>query len=84
MMVKNMTEFRKSMKDSLDLVSENDETMIISRSDDKDVVIISLSTYNGMQETLYQMASPANRTRLDKAVADVKSGNNIVAAELLP
>ena len=82
MIVRNMTEFRVNMKNTLDKISENHEPVIISRSGDRDVIILSLSQYNSMRETLYLVQSEANRSRLDKAVADVRVGKNLVFQDL--
>ena len=83
MVIKQMTEFRKTMKQTLDHVNDNDETVIISRSNDRDVVLISLSTYNSIQETLYLQSSKKNKERIEQAMKDVKEGINLVSHELL-
>lgn len=83
MIVKNMTEFRSKMKETLDQINETEETVIISRSGDQDVVLLSLKTYNSIQETLYQMSSKKNMKRLDKAIADIEATKNLVKRELL-
>ena len=77
-----MTEFRVNMKSTLDEISENHEPVIISRSGDRDVIILSLSQYNSMRETLYQVQSEANRSRLDKAVAEIRAGKNLLFKDL--
>ena len=83
MVVKQMTEFRKNMKETLDRVNDNDETVIISRSNDRDVVLISLRSFNSIQETLYLQSSKKNKTRLEKAMKDVEDNINIVKHQLL-
>jgi antitoxin YefM len=83
MIVKNITEFRKSMKETLDIIHENDETVILSRSDDRDVVLISLKNFNSIQETLYLLASKKNRDRLDAAMQDIENYTNLVQKNLL-
>lgn len=83
MQIKNMTEFRKSMKETLDHISENDETVIISRSGNKDVVMLSIDNFNSIQETLHLMSSPANHERLSKAVEDIRKRKNLLRKDLL-
>lgn len=83
MLVKNMTEFRTNMKKTFDQINDTDETVIISRSEDRDIVLLSLKTFNGIQETLYQMSSKTNKERLDKAIADIEASKNIVRRDLL-
>lgn len=83
MKVKNITEFRKSMKETFDEINENQETIVISRSEDRDIVMLSLKNYNSIQETLYQMSSPKNMDRLTEAVNDINQMKNIVVKDLL-
>ena len=82
MIVKNMTEFRKNMKETFNEINRTQETVIISRSEDKDIVLLSLKNFNSIQETLYQMSSSANKVRLDNAFEDIEVGKNIVINDL--
>lgn len=68
MQVLNYTDFRKNMKSVLDKTVADHETIIISRSDDKDVVLLSLKDYNSWMETMYLLRSERNRTRLLEAI----------------
>lgn len=83
MKVKQLTEFRKHMKITLDQVADNNEPVIISRANDRDVVLISLQTYNSIVETLYLQSSLKNKERIESAIKDVKAGINLVQNELL-
>lgn len=75
MEVVNYTEFRKNLKSVLDKTVDNHETVIISRSHDKDVVLLSLHEYNSWMETMHLLRSPNNRKRLLEAIQDVDKGN---------
>jgi antitoxin YefM len=68
MQVVNYTEFRRSMKAKLDQVSDDGDTVIINRSENKNVVLISLREYNSLKETLHLLSSEKNRRRLADAV----------------
>ncbi|ADB36454.1 type II toxin-antitoxin system Phd/YefM family antitoxin [Spirosoma linguale] len=68
MQVVNYTEFRRSMKAKLDQVSDDGDTVIINRSENKNVVLISLREYNSLKETLHLLSSEKNRNRLMSAV----------------
>lgn len=83
MIVKNVTEFRKTLSETLDQVSDNHEKLIISRSADKDVVVISLKEYNSIEETLYLMSSSKNKDMLDKALEDYQNGENMVSNDII-
>lgn len=68
MQVVNYTEFRRSMKAKLDQVSDDGDTVIINRSENKNVVLISLREYNSLKETLHLLSSEKNRNRLISAI----------------
>ncbi len=68
MEVLNYTDFRKNLKSVLDKTVENHEVVIISRSQNKDVVILSLDDYNSWMETMHLLRSERNRTRLMDAL----------------
>lgn len=74
MQVLNYTEFRRSMKAKLDQVSDDGDTVIINRSENKNVVLISLREYNSLKETLHLFSSEQNRDRLIKAVDRANRG----------
>lgn len=53
MQTTNTTELRKKMRSTLDMVSNDKETVIVHRADKEDVVMIPLSHYNMVEETLH-------------------------------
>lgn len=74
MQVINYTEFRNNLTKSLNAVNDDGETVIVSRSKGKNVVVMSLEEYNSMQETLYLSGTKANRRRLDEAIDEMNDG----------
>lgn len=74
MQVINYTDFRRSMKAKLDQVSDDGDTVIITRSENKNVVLISLREYNSLKETLHLLSSEKNRNRLMNAVERANRG----------
>ena len=74
MEVVNYTEFRKSLTKNLNKVNDDAEIVVVSRSKGKNVVVMSLEEYNGIQETLHIIKSAANRKRLDRAIAEMEKG----------
>ncbi len=70
----NPTELRKNLKEKLDKISEDKQTLIIHRSGQEDVVMISMSEYNSWKETLYLLSNNANRENLDASIAEMKNG----------
>lgn len=59
------------------MVAEDQEVLIVSRSKDKNVVIISLDEYNSMQETLYLLSSENNAKRLRQAIEEMNQGKHL-------
>ena len=70
----NATELRKNMKNKLDKVSDDKQTVIIHRSGQEDVVMVPLSEYNSWMETNYLLSTEANRDNLDRSIAEAKKG----------
>ncbi len=62
------------MKARLDQVSDDGDTVIVSRSENKNVVLISLREYNSLKETLHLLSSGKNRNRLMSAVDRANQG----------
>lgn len=82
MLAANYTEFRKELKDYLDCVEENNETLIIKRGSGKGTVLMSLDEYNSIMETLHLLSSRKNAERLFESMDQVKNGK-IVYPDLI-
>ena len=76
MLTASISDFRKDIKKYLDRVTENFETLIISRGKDSGVVIISLDEYNSLSATQHELSSKTNEKRLDSAVEKLKNGTS--------
>lgn len=74
MRVINYTEFRNNLAESLNVVNDDKEIVIVSRSKGKNVVMMSLEEYNAIQETLHLISSKANQKRLDAAIEEMNKG----------
>lgn len=77
MLAANYTELRKGLKEFLDTVEENHETLIIKRGSGKGAVIISLEEYNSIMETLHLLSSRKNAERLFESIEQMKSGKTV-------
>lgn len=69
----NYTELRLNLKKWLDLVVDDVEELIITRKNQKDLVLVSLEEYNALKETQYLLKGK-NRDRLLKSIAEAESG----------
>ena len=69
-----LLDFRKDIKVYLDDVVNNVEPLVIKRSKNNSVVIMSSDVYSALMTTQHELNSSANVKRLDNAIARL---NNI-------
>lgn len=72
MLAVNYSTIRENLKSYCDKVTDNNETVIVTRKDEKNVVIISLEEWNSLQKAL---KNAEYLGKLNRAIADVKAGN---------
>ena len=77
MIAANYTEFRTGLKNYLDNVENNNETLIIKRGSGKGTVLISLDEYNSIMETMHLLSSKKNAKRLFESIEQMKTGNKV-------
>ncbi len=79
------SEARGNLKRVLDQVVDDHVATIIKRRDAEDAVVMSLSDYNALQETMYLLSTPANARHLMESIAQLRAGKakprKLVAAE---
>ena len=63
---------RKNLKAIFDKACNDSEPMVVKRRNGEDVVILSLSDYESLDETAYLLSSPANRKHLKKGLGNYK------------
>jgi antitoxin YefM len=84
MLTTSISDFRRDIKKYLDKVTENFETLIISRGKDNGVVIMSLDEYNSLCATNHELSSKRNESRLDSAIEKLSKGNSFVKELIEP
>ncbi|MDY2589759.1 MAG: type II toxin-antitoxin system Phd/YefM family antitoxin [Agathobacter sp.] len=86
MLAVNYTNLRDNMKTYLDKVTDDYETMIITRKDNKNVVMLSEESYNNLMENVYIMGNKTNYDWLIESKAQLEKGKvstkNLVEVEL--
>ena len=65
---------RNRLKEVMDTICRDGETVIVTRKDSKNVVMMSLDEYNAVQETLHLLSSPKNAKRLFRSIREVSEG----------
>lgn len=71
--ITTFTDFRENMKSYFEQVFNMGKPLFIKRPKGKDMVLMSKSEYNSMQETFHLLRSPSNAERLFKAIEADKS-----------
>ena len=74
MLAVNYSTIRNHLKDYCDKVTDDYETIIVTRKDEKNVVIISLTEYNNMMENLFIMSNKKNYNRLVESRQQIERG----------
>ena len=72
--VTSFTDFRKNLRLYFEKVHDMGKPLYITGPKGKDIVVMSRSEYEGMQETFHLMSSPKNAKRLLEAIEDEKAG----------
>lgn len=75
MLAVNYTNLRDNMKTYMDKVTDDYETMIVTRKDNKNVVMLSEESYNNLMENIYVMGNKANYDWLMESKAQLEKGN---------
>lgn len=70
----NYSELRNNLKSYLDGVINDSEPLIVHRSGNESVVVISLEEYNSIKETEYIMKSPTMMDVIRKGDEEIKNG----------
>lgn len=68
---------RANLKDVMDRVVEDKTEIVVTRQKAEAVVMVSLSEWNSISETLHLLSSPKNAERLRKAIRDMDAGKGV-------
>lgn len=82
MLAVNYTNLGENMKSYMDKVTDDYETMIVTRKNDKNVVMISEESYNNLLENAYITSSKANFDWLMESKKQLEEGK-LVKKELI-
>lgn len=74
MLAVNYTNFRENLKDYMDKATDDYETMIVTRKNNKNVVMISEESYNNLIENVYVMGNKSNYDWLMESKEQLESG----------
>jgi antitoxin YefM len=68
---------RSNLAKTMDKVCDDHSPIIVTRKNQRSVVMISLEDYQALEETSYLLRSPKNARRLLESVAELESGGGI-------
>lgn len=71
MVAVNYSTIRKNLKDYCDKATDENETVIVTRKDEKNVVLISLEQYNYVMKAL---RNAEYLEKIDKSMQQIKEG----------
>ncbi|MBQ4531337.1 MAG: type II toxin-antitoxin system Phd/YefM family antitoxin [Lachnospiraceae bacterium] len=74
MLAVNYTNLRDNMKTYMDKVTDDYETMIVTRKNNKNVVMLSEESYNNLMENIHVMGNKANYDWLMESKAQLEAG----------
>lgn len=75
MLAVNYTNLRENMKAYMDRVTDDYETMIVTRKDNKNIVMLSEESYNNLMENAYIMGNKANYDWLMESKSQLENCN---------
>ncbi len=74
------TRARETLAKTMDRVCNGHSPVIITRKNQRSVVIMSLEDYRALEETAYLLRSPKNARRLLESIAELEAGRNRTGA----
>ena len=70
----NYSTIRENLKAYCDLVSDKGDTVIVTRKNEKNVVIISMDEWNSLQRAVHNADYLA---KIDRSLAEIRAGRGI-------
>jgi antitoxin YefM len=72
--VTTYSNFHQNLKSHHDDVVNDQKALYVTRANGEDVVVLSKSDYEGLQETYYLMSGPKNAERLLESIKELDNG----------
>jgi antitoxin YefM len=82
MIATNYSSVRQNLKKYCDKAVKDIETIVITRKNDENVVLLSESQYNNLMENLYIRSNPEYYNKLLQSIEQLKQGK-VINKELL-
>ena len=72
-----LTNFRTHLRMFVEGVIKNNVPLFITRQKGENLVVLSQSDYNSMQETLYLLSNPNNAKFLNESIKEIEEGKTV-------
>lgn len=74
MLAVNYSNYRSKLKDYCDKATDDNETVIITRKNEKNLVMMSLDEYNNLLENLFIRSNKANYQHILEGISQLNAG----------
>lgn len=74
MLAVNYSTLRDNMKKHFDTITDDYETMVITRKNNRNIVMMSEETYNNLMENIHVMGNKANYDWLMESKSQLEAG----------
>jgi len=78
MLAVNYSTYRSNLKEYCDRVTDDSETIIVTRKGEKNVVIMSLDEYNNIMENLKILKNPSYFVELFQSLQQLTQGKVVI------
>lgn len=75
--VVNYSDARQNLKGLMDRVVADVTPIVVTRQKAESVVVVSLTEWNSINETLHLLSSPKNAERLLSAIRELEAGDGV-------
>ena len=75
--VVNYSDARQNLKGLMDRVVADVTPIVVTRQKAESVVVVSLTEWNSINETLHLLSSPKNAERLLSAIRELEAGEGV-------
>ncbi len=78
--VMTFSDARAHFKSMMDRVLKDKQEVLVTRKNSEAVVVVSLDTWNSINETLHLLSTPTNARRTRDAIAQLDAGDGTESA----
>ena len=78
MEITTYSNFRQNLKSFMNLVLDTRAPLFVTRTKGEDIVVLSKSDYESIQETLYLLSSKKNAERIFQGIEEYEMGGGII------